>query len=115
MPIIPKTGNPDMERRSNQRCIMNIPIICSHLSSSCSRESIDGVILNTCPDGFYAELKAHVKAGTIIVVRTTGSFSESYMDVGARSQTLAKVRWSEPILVDDEICYATGIQYVMDY
>jgi hypothetical protein len=104
-----------MERRSNQRRIMNIPIVCSRISSFCSGELIDGVILNTCPDGFYDELKAHVKAGTIIVVRTTGSFSESYMDVGARSQTLAKVRWSEPILVDDEIRYATGIQYVMDY
>jgi len=114
MPIIPKTGNPDMERRSNQRCIMNIPIICSHLSSSCSRESIDGVILNTCPDGFYAELKEHVKVGTIIVVRKTGSFSESSMGAGARSWALAQVRWSKPILVDKEICYATGLQ-LMDY
>ena len=94
---------------------MNIPIICSHLSSSCSRESIDGVILNTCPDGFYAELKAHVKAGTFIVVRTTSSFSESAMDGGVRSQALAQVRWSKPILVDKEICYATGLQYVMEY
>ena len=104
-----------MERRPNQRCITKISIACSRLSSSCSREPIDGVILNTCPDGFYAEVKAHVKAGTIIVVRTTGSFSESSMDVGVRSQSLAQVRWSKPILVDKEICYATGLQYVMDY
>jgi hypothetical protein len=114
MPIIPKTGNPDMERRSNQRCIMNISIICSHLSSSCSRESIDGVILNTSPDGFYAELKEHVKVGTIIVVRKTGSFSESSMDAGARSWALAQVRWTKPISVDNEIRYATGLQ-LMDY
>ena len=103
-----------MERRSNQRCIMNIPIVCSHLSSSCSRESIDGVILNTCPDGFCAELKEHVKVGTIIVVRKTGSFSESSMGAGARSWALAQVRWSKPIPVDDEIRYATGLQ-LMDY
>ena len=104
-----------MERRSNQRRIMNIPIVCSHLSSSCSRESIDGVILNTCPDGFYAELKEHVKVGTMIVVRVAGCFSESSMNGGVRSQALVQVRWSKPILVDKEICYATGLQYVKDY
>ena len=114
MPIIPKTGNPDMERRSNQRCIMNIPIVCSHLSSSCSRDSIDGVILNACPEGLYAELKEHVTVGTIIVVRKTGSFSESSMGAVARSWALAQVRWSKPISVDDEIRYATGLQLI-DY
>ena len=104
-----------MERRSSQRRIKNIPIVCSRLSSSCNGETVDGMILNFCPDGFCAELKAHVKDGTIIVVRTTGSFSERSMDGGARSQALAKVRWSKPILVDKEVCYATGLQYVMDY
>jgi hypothetical protein len=103
-----------MERRSNQRRIMNIPIVCSRISSFCSGELIDGVILNTCPDGFYAELKAHVKVGTIIVIRTTGSFSESSMGAGVRSWALAQVRWSKPISVDNEICYATGLQ-LMDY
>ena len=63
-----------MERRSNQRCITNIPIVCSRLSSYCNGEPIEGVILNTSPDDFYAELKAHEKAGTVIVVRTTGLF-----------------------------------------
>ena len=101
-----------MERRPNQRCITKISIACSRLRSSCSREPVDGVILNTCPDGFYAELKAHVKAGTFIVVRTTSSFSESAMDGGVRSQALAQVRWSIPILVDEKICYASGLKYV---
>lgn len=104
-----------MERGSDQRRITNIPIVCSRISSFCGGELIDGVILNTCPDGFYAELKAHVNAGTIIVVRTTGSFSESSMDGGVRCQALAKVRWSKPILIDKEICYATEFEYVMDY
>jgi hypothetical protein len=104
-----------MEIRSNQRRITNIPIVCSRLSSCCNGEPIEGVILNTSPDDFYAELKADEKAGTIIVVRTTGSFSESSMDGGVRSQALAKVRWSKPIMVDKEICYATELQYVMDY
>jgi hypothetical protein len=99
-----------MERRSNQRRITNIPIVCSRLSSYCDGKPIEGVILNTSPDDFYAELKAHEKAGTIIVVRTTGSFSESSMD-GSTFQALAP-GWSKPISVDKEICYATGLQYV---
>jgi len=93
-----------MERRSSRRCITKVPIVCSRLSSFCSGEPIDGVILNSCPDGFYAELKAHEQAETIIVVRMTGCFSESSMDGGVRSQALVQVRWSKPILVDKEIC-----------
>ena len=104
-----------MERRSNQRRITNIPIVCSRLSSYCNGEPIEGVILNTSPDDFYAELKAHEKAGTVIVVRTTGSFSESSMDGGVRTLSLAEVRWSKPLSVEGEICYATGLQYVKDY
>jgi len=34
------------------------------------------------------------------------------MDAGLRSQTLVQVRWSKPLSVDDEICYATGLKYV---
>jgi hypothetical protein len=101
-----------MEKILERRRITSIPIVCSRLSSFCNGEPIDGVILSTCTDGFYAELKAYEKAGTIIVVRTTGSFSESSMDDGVRSQALAKVWWSKPILVDDKICYATGLKYV---
>ena len=101
-----------MERISNQRRITNIPIVCSRLSSFCDGKPIEGVILNTCPDDFYAELKAYEKAGTIIVVRTTVSFSESSMDGGVRSYSLAQVKWSKPISVDNEVRYATGLKYV---
>jgi hypothetical protein len=104
-----------MERRSNQRRIMNIPIVCSRISSFCIGEPIGGVIFNFCKDGFYAVFKEHVKVGTMVVVRVTGCFSESSMNGGVRSQALVQVRWSKPILVDKEICYATGLQYVMDY
>jgi hypothetical protein len=114
MLLMPTTANPDMEKRSHQRHMANVSILCSHLSSSCSRDSIDGVILNACPEGLYAELKEHVTVGTIIVVRKTGSFSESSMGAVARSWALAQVRWSKPISVDDEIRYATGLQLI-DY
>jgi len=115
MSILPKTGNPDMEKRSHQRHMANVSIVCSRLSSSQNEEPIDGVIVNFCKDGFYAELKEHVKVGTIVVVRITGCCSESSVDGGVRSQALVQVRWSKPISVDKEICYATGLQYVMDY
>ncbi|MGE5027572.1 MAG: hypothetical protein ACM3JK_03785, partial [Betaproteobacteria bacterium] len=86
-----------MDKRSNQRRITNIPIVCSRLSSSQNEEPIDGEILNFCKDGFYAEFKAHVKVGTIVVVRVTGCFSEGFMNGGVRSQTLVQVRWSKPV------------------
>ena len=101
-----------MELKPNQRHITNIPIVCSHLSSYCNGEPIEGVILHTSPDDFYAELKAHEKAGTIIVVRTTVSFSERSMDGGVRSHSLAQVKWSKPISVGNEVRYATGLKYV---
>jgi hypothetical protein len=101
-----------MERRSSQRRITNIPSVCSRLSSFCNGEPIDGVILNTCLDGFCAEFKEHVKVGTIIVVRVTGCFLESSVDGGVCSQALVQVKWSKPISVDDEIRYATGLKYV---
>jgi hypothetical protein len=104
-----------MENRSSQRRITRIPIVCSRFSSFCSGEPIEGVILNSCRDGFYAELKVHKQAGTIIVVRMTGCFSESSMGCGVHCLSLAEVKWSKPILVDKEMCYATGLQYVMDY
>lgn len=115
MLLMPKTGNPDMEKRSHQRHMANVSIVCGRISSSQNEEPIDGVILNFCKDGFYAEFKEHVKVGTIVVVRVTGYFSESSMDDGVRSQALVQVRWSKPILVDNEIRYATGLHYVMDY
>jgi hypothetical protein len=110
--IMPKTGNSDMEKRSHQRHMAKVSIVCSRLSSSQNEEPIVGVILNFCKDGFYVEFKEHVKVGTIVVVRVTGCFSESSMDGGVRSQTLVQVRWSKPFSIEDEICYATGLKYV---
>ncbi len=113
--MTPNSGSPDMEKRSHQRYLADVTIVCSRLSSSQNEEPIDGVISNFCQDGFYAELKEQVKAGTIAVVRVTGRFSESSVCGGVQSQALVQVRWSKPVLVDNKICYATGLQYVMAY
>lgn len=78
-------------------------------------QSIDGRMLNCCAAGCYAELKAPVKAGTILVVRTTGGAWGGFTHEGLRSMALAEVRWSEPISIEGTICYATGLKYVIAY
>ena len=83
-----------MEKRSSQRLLVKVPFVCSHLSSFYNTEPVHGIILNSCEDGFYAELKAHVEAGTILMFRMTGSRSECHIDDSLRSLGLAEVRWS---------------------
>jgi hypothetical protein len=104
-----------MEKRSNQRHLIEAPIVCSPFYSLQGGETIDGRILNCCPAGFYAELKASVKAGTILVVRMIGGFGEISTDKGLRSMALAEVRWSEAITVEGAVCYATGLKYLLGY
>ena len=99
-----------MEKRSNQRRLINIPIVCSRLSSLQSGETIDGRILNCCATGFYAELMAHAKVGTILVVRVTGNSWGCSTDEVLQSLALAEVRWSKPKLVEGEDSYATGLR-----
>ncbi len=101
-----------MEKRSSQRLLVKVPFVCSHLSSFYSTEPVHGIILNFCEDGFYAELKAHVKVGTILLFRMTGSPSECHIDDGFRSMGLAEVRWSKVKLVDGEFQSAIGLSYL---
>jgi hypothetical protein len=105
-----------MDKRSNPRHEINTsPIICKRYNSINSDVPIDGIIKNCCPAGFYAELKQHVSAGTILVVRMTGDSWGCSADDGLRSMALAEVRWSKPLPVDKEACYATGLKYLMTY
>ena len=101
-----------MEKRSSQRLLVKIPFVCSHLSSFYSIEPAHGIILNICEDGFYAELEAHVKVGTILMFRMTGSPSECHIDDGLRSMGLAEVRWSKVKLVGGEVQSAIGLSYL---
>jgi hypothetical protein len=70
---------------------------------------------NCCSTGFCAELNAHVKPGTVLVVRTCGRSSGASAEEGLRSLALAQVRWSQPTSADGEVCYATGLRYLMPY
>jgi len=104
-----------MDKRSNPRREINTSIACKRYISSNDDVSIDGNMKNCCPTGFYAELKEQVQAGTILVVRTTGSSWEASAEDGLRTMALAEVRWSKPMAVEGSACYATGLKYLMAY
>ena len=104
-----------MEKRSNRRRLINTSIVCNRFKSLNFGELIDGNLKNCCSAGFYAELKLPVKAGTILVVRMTGRPERYSIDEGFRSHALAEVRWSKPISVEGDVCYATGLKYLMAY
>jgi hypothetical protein len=109
------TRNPAMDKRSNPRREISTSILCKRYISLSRDVPIDGNMKNCCPTGFYAELKEHVKAGTVLVVRMTGSSWGCSADDGLRSMALAEVRWSKPMSVEGKDCYATGMKYLMDY
>lgn len=101
-----------MEQRSSQRRMIDIPIVCTRLTTLADDVTIEGRILNICSGGFYAELNSHVKDGTILLVRAINSSRGCCMDRGFKSLALAEVRWSQPKLVEsDEVCYAVGLSY----
>jgi hypothetical protein len=107
-------GKPIVERRSDQRNIGSIPIVCRLFSSSCD-ETIDGVILNFGSNGFYAELKAQVNPGTVIAVRMNGISLGSSIEGKLCSLALVEVRWSRPKLMEGDVRYATGMMYLTAY
>jgi len=76
-------------------------------------EPVDGIMKNYGCGGMYAELRAHFKAGTPLVVRSTGSPSGCPNKAGYRSMSLAEVKWSEPKPVRGDICYGTGLKYLV--
>lgn len=104
-----------MDKRSNPRREINTAIACKRYASLNSEASIDGNLKNCCAAGFCAELKEHVKAGTILVVRLTGNSWGYPANDGPRSMALAEVRWSKPVSVEGKCCYATGLKYLMAY
>jgi hypothetical protein len=104
-----------MEKRSNERRRINTPIVCSRFKSRYDGKAIDGLMKNCCLSGFYAELQEQVQMGTILVVRAGGNSSGYSTEEGYRSLALAEVRWSQPKTIEGEVCYATGLKYLMSY
>jgi len=104
-----------MDKRSDPRREIDTSILCKRYISFNGEVAINGSIKNCCQAGIYAELKEHVKAGTILVVRVTGSSWGCSADEGLRSMALAEVRWSKPMSAEREGCYATGLKYLLPY
>jgi hypothetical protein len=101
------------EKRCHSRRRISTPIVCKRLNSTGCELPIDGSIKNCCSAGFYAELKAPIRAGAVLVVGMPGD-SLGYV-AGQRTHTLglAEVRWSRPMHVDGEACFAVGLKYLM--
>jgi len=56
------------EKRFHARRRISTPIVCKRLNAAGGELPIDGSIKNCCSAGFYVELKAPVRAGTVLVV-----------------------------------------------
>ncbi|MBI5582135.1 MAG: hypothetical protein HY895_23500 [Deltaproteobacteria bacterium] len=102
-----------MEKREDKRHKSDTAVMCSFLTTLRRGEPVDGIMKNFGCGGMYAELRAHFKAGTILVVRSTGSPSGWPNKDGYRSISLAEVKWSESRPVRGAICYGTGLKYLM--
>ena len=102
-----------MEKRENKRHNSDTAVRCTFLTTLRCGEPVDGIMKNYGCGGMYAELRAHFKAGTILVVRSTGSPSGCPNKAGYRSMSLAEVKWSEPKPVRGDICYGTGLKYLL--
>jgi hypothetical protein len=102
-----------MEKRATKRHRINTSIVCSYLSAGRCSSTFEGRMKNCCINGLCIELRAQVKAGTVLVVRTTGSSWGYSREEGFRSMALAEVKWSQPKFVEEEVCYTAGLKYVL--
>jgi hypothetical protein len=102
-----------MEKRENKRHDSDTAVRCSFLTTLHCAEPIDGIMKNYGSGGMHAELRSRFKDGTILIVRSTGSASGCPSRSGYRSISLAQVKWSVPLPVQGDICYGTGLKYLL--
>jgi hypothetical protein len=102
-----------MERRENKRHSSDTAVMCSFLTTRRSGEPVDGIMRNYGRGGMYAELSVHFDAGTVLVIRSTGSSSVCLIKDGYRSISLVEVKWSESTRIRGHTCFATGLRYLM--
>jgi coproporphyrinogen III oxidase len=102
-----------MERRENKRHVSDTAVMCSFLTTRRRGEPVGGIMKNYGRRGMYAELNAHFDAGTILVIRSTGSSTGCLIQDGYRSISLAEVKWSKSTRTRGDTCFATGLRYLM--
>ena len=101
-----------MEKRSDKRRRVRTSIVCSYSNSLKNNNAISGRVKNCCPTGFYAELNARVKAGTVLVVQAAGNLWGLAADHESRPSALAEVKWSKPTSINGEGLFPTGFRYL---
>jgi hypothetical protein len=104
-----------MERRTNPRRAVRASIICEPFSSLKSGTAIEGHIKNCCLAGFCAELKEHLQAGTVLMVRMGGKPASGSANERGGSMALAEVCWSKRVAVEKDARYGTGLRYLRAY
>jgi hypothetical protein len=102
-----------LEKRATTRYPINTSVVCRHLNSAQFGEAVGGIMKNCCANGLYAELAAHFKTGSILVVRATGISCGYSREEGFHSLAIAEVKWSRRISAEGAACFATGLRYVM--
>ena len=77
-----------MEKRENKRHDSDTAVRCSFLTTLRCGEPVDGIMKNYGCGGMYAELHAHFKAGTILVVMMAshGRRGVSSLLIGSETQ-----------------------------
>jgi hypothetical protein len=104
-----------MENRTSNRYEIESSIVCSYFSSRNSNEAFYGKMKNYCDSGMYAELQVQFKEGTVLLVRTKRiplERSQTKIEDGFRSISLAQVKWSKPICVNGTTRFATGLKHL---
>jgi hypothetical protein len=104
-----------MENRTSSRYEIESSIVCSYFSSRNSNEAFYGKMKNYCDSGMYAELQVQFKEGTVLLVRTKRiplERSQTKIEDGFRSISLAQVKWSKPICVNGTTRFATGLKHL---
>jgi len=104
-----------MENRNSNRHETDQTIVCTVFTSHSFNDLFDGQMKNYCDSGIYAELQTHVKNGTVLLVRTTGSAPErlpAKTEEGFRSVSLVEVKWSKPLSANGDVRYGTGLKHL---
>lgn len=104
-----------MEKRSVQRHPMDATVVCSYLTSNGNERTFNGRMRNYGAYGMCAELKKPFRKGTILLVKTRcnpARPADSPVREGFRSISLAEVKWSQPLNVEGERRYGTGMKYI---
>jgi hypothetical protein len=104
-----------MEKRNSDRHATDQSIACTLFNSHSSNNTIDGKITNYCDFGMFAILPTYIRAGTVLLIKTTNRPNNrlpAKIEEGFRSISLMEVKWSKPLSADGDSCFGTGLRHL---